>query len=289
MSSTEGTPRRRRPRRAAPLPRVADLDALLRDVDTLRLTLETDLSLAASAMEAGEPALAADILDADREAVANFEALALGRLGSLEEQGAERPARRRTRVMPQAATFVAAAAVVGVLAGVVPQAISHHPDTASPAAATDSLERLQALVEHGNPNEIRAASVELHEQLAAVVATAGTDPAAAQHALLLLSYEQSAIARSAEPSVLADVLRQSQALASAIRAALPPAVRRTIPVQLPAAPTKPPATTSPTPTPKPSPTASKRPAPAPSASSRPSSSPSPSPTNPYPLPHAPLA
>lgn len=286
MSSTEGTPaRRRRARRADALPRVPELDALLREVDALRLTLETDLTLAAAAVEAGEPGLARDVIDADRDAVANFEAHALGRLDALAEHD-EREPRHRVRVPAHAATFVAAAALVGLLAGVLPQAISNRPSAPStPAAATESLERLQELVLTGDASEIRAASVELHQQLASVVAVAATDPAAAQNALLLLSYEQSVISRSADRTELADVLRQSQALARAIRAALPRSVRATVPTapNLPAtgATASPKASASP----KPSPTATQKATP--SSSPQPSSSPSPS-SNPYPLPQPPL-
>jgi hypothetical protein len=286
MSSTEGTPaRRRRARRADALPRVPELDALLREVDALRLTLETDLSLAAAAVEAGEPALARDVIDADRDAVANFEAHALGRLDALAEHD-ERTPRHRVRVPTHAATFVAAAALVGLLAGVLPQAISNRPaGPSTPAAATESLERLQELVLTGDASEIRAASAELHEQLASVVAVAATDPAAAQNALLLLSYEQSVISRSADRSELADVLRQSQALARAIRAALPASARAAVPTapKLPATA----ATASPkgTASPKPSPTPTRKTSS--SSSPKPSSTPSPS-SNPYQLPQPPI-
>lgn len=291
MSSTEGTPaRRRRARRAADLPRVPELDALLRDVDTLRLTLETDLTLAASAVEAGEPGLAADIVGADREALRNFEAHALGRLDALAEQDDREPQRRRLWVPTQAASFVAAAALVGLLAGVLPQAISNQPDGTTPVAAGNSIERLQELVLNGDASEIRAASTELHAQLASVVDVAGTDPAAAQHALLLLSYEQTVLSRSADRNELADVLRQSQALASAIRAALPASVRSGVP----AAPKLPVYDTTST-SPRPKSSASPKPSASPtkqatsSASPKPSSSPTPSPTSPYQLPNPPIA
>lgn len=291
MSSTEGSPtRRRRARRAADTPRVPELDALLREVDALRLTLETDLSLAAAAVEAGEAELARDVLDADQDAVRNFEAKALGHLDALADQD-ERVPHRRVWAPTRAASFVAAAALVGLLAGVLPQAISNRstgPTTS--AAATDSLERLQELVLTGDASQIRAASVELHEQLASVVAVARTDPAAAQNALLLLSYEQTVLSRSADRSELVDVLRQSQALARAIRAALPASVRSIVPTapQLPArtsGSSKPQPSTA---SPKPSPTPTRKATTTASASPQPSSSPSPS-GNPYQLPQPPLS
>jgi hypothetical protein len=262
---------------------VEALDALLREVDDLRLTLETDLSLAASAMEAGEPGVAADIIDADRASLHAFEDRALAHVGALDA-----PPRQRLWTQAHAAPVVAAAALVGVLIGVVPHALGPATDPSTrTVAAADSLQRLQELAEHGSTDQVRAASVQLHQQLAGVVANAQTDPAAARTALLLLSYEQSVIVRSGDSRALADVLRQSRALVAAIVAALPKSARPAVPrlaVDV-AEPTSSPA-------PRPSPTASPKPKPSPTATASPKPSPSSSPTSdkdPYPLPSAPVA
>lgn len=287
MTSGEGTSARRLrlvPRRRDDAPRVEALDALLREVDDLRLTLETDLTLAASAVESGEPGIAADILGADRTALHVFEERALGHLTELDGT-------RRQRAWSQvhAAPIVAAAALVGVMIGVVPQALGPGPE-ASPhsVAAADSLERLQESAESGDADDVRAASVQLHRQLAGILANVDNDPDAARNALLLLTYEQSAIVRSGDSTALADVLRQSRALAAAIVAALPASQRREVPVQVVAPePTSSP-TAKPSPSAKPSPTATASPTP----SASPSSSASPSPTRegePVPLPSTPLA
>jgi hypothetical protein len=262
-------------------PRVEALEALLREVDGLRLTLETDLTLAAAAVESGIPKMASEILDSDRDALRRFEERALGHLAELDT-----PAPRRS-VWSQAhaAPIIAAAALVGVLAGVVPQVVGPSDTNATTVAASDSLERLQELAEQGDTAQVRAASAELHRQLASVVANANADPAAAQTALMLLTYEQSAIVRSGDRKALEDVLRQSQALARAIVAQLPSAARSAVPsvapVQVAAEPTS-----SPKPKPKPSPTATTRP--------RATASPSPSPSGSkdsetYPLPSPPIA
>jgi hypothetical protein len=263
---------------------VEELDALLRQVDDLRLTLETDLSLAAAALEAGVPELALDVVDSDRAELAAFEQHALHQLADLSRH------RRRSWVPAHAASIAVAAGLVGLLAGVLPQALAPRQPDALPvsAAATESLERLQDLALNGDANDIREASAELHAQLAAVVDQAHSDPAAAQTALLLLSYEQNAIARSSDRGALRDVLRQSQALARRIRAALPVAVRTSLPDQ-----TLTDAATSSDPAAKPSPTASPKPtataSPKPATSPTPSASPSPSPkSDTYPLPEAPI-
>ena len=294
MSRAEGTPARRlrlvparKPETPAEPPRVEALDAFLRQVDDLRLTLETDLTLAASAVESGSPEIAAEILGADREALHRFEVQALDSLSELET-----PATRKQSVWAQVhvAPIVAAAALVGLLAGLAPQALGPRTDgNQRTVAATDSLERLQQLAENGDADQVRAASVQLHAQLADVVANAMTDPMAAQTALLLLTYEQSAISHSSDSLALADVLRQSQALARAIVAAMPAEARNVVtsPVPVPAAP-------KPSPTTKAAakPTASSSPSPKPSASPKPSPTPSPTASDdkdPYPLPSTPVA
>jgi hypothetical protein len=182
-----------------------------------------------------------------------------------------------------AAPIIAAAALVGVLAGVVPQVVGPSDTNATTVAASDSLERLQELAANGTTAEVRAASVQLHRQLADVVANAKYDPAAAQTALLLLTYEQSAIVRSGDSGALADVLRQSQALAAAIGAAMPKSARAGVARAAPALvePTASPA-------PKPSPSASAKPKPTATTTPSPTASPSPS-KDANPLPSPPVA
>ncbi|HUR12861.1 MAG TPA: hypothetical protein VM097_00060 [Mycobacteriales bacterium] len=290
MSNGEGTPGRRlrlvpvrRPSEPDVPPRVEALDALLREVDDLRLTLETDLTLAASAVESGKPGIAAEILGADRVALHSFEERALDHLSELES-----PRRHRLWAQVHAAPIVAAAALVGVLVGVVPQALGPRTDGGQSTVAADSLYRIQELAENGSTDEVRAASAQLHRQLAGVVANAESDPAAAQTALLLLTYEQSAIVRSGDSRALADVLRQSQALAAAIVAALP-SKRTSVPRLAPVVtePTSAPRpTASPTASPKAKPTASPTAAPSASPTSSPTASKDPAPN---PIPSAPIA
>ncbi len=64
-------------------PRVIGLDALLRELDGLRRTLETDLSLAASAVDAQAMTLARDIIAGGQAELRVFEDRALGYLSTL--------------------------------------------------------------------------------------------------------------------------------------------------------------------------------------------------------------
>ncbi len=212
------------------VPRVGALDALLREVDSLRLTLETDLSLAASAVEAGATSVAADIIDSDRQGLRGFESRALAHLAELAD--VDDPASRTrwwTRV--PVAPFVAAAAVVGFLVAVVPQDLSPAPHevTVASASASQSLEQLTRLAASGNTSEVRSAAVTLHSQLMVLVAQAGNDPAAAKQGLLLLSAERDVIAQSGDSQALRDVLAASNHLSRLIIQALPASVRTNAP------------------------------------------------------------
>ncbi len=263
-------------------PRVGSLDALLREVGSLRLTLETDLSLAAAAVEAGHPAVAVDILDSDRSSLGQFEVAALGHLQDLDRAPEVTPVRQSVRasLMP----IIATAAALALAFGFAPQVLDRDAsvvDTAAVAAQT-SLDQLQDFAAEGNTVQVRAASATLHAQLIEAIATADSDPASAQQALLLLSYERDAIAQSGNSAALHDVLVQSVALANRIRAAMPASLRKVVPkvpvivVAQPSASAspkaKPSATASPSPAAKPSATSSPTPAAKPSAT--PTSSPS---------------
>ncbi|MGB8652428.1 MAG: hypothetical protein WCD35_17410 [Mycobacteriales bacterium] len=261
-------------------PRVEALDALLREVDSLRLSLETDLTLAASAVEAGAADVAVDILDGERDGLRLFERRALGHLADLASPPS---ARRWARV--SAAPFVAAAAmVVGFLTGVVPTTLSHGPSqvSATNASADSKLAELTQLAASGQTAEVRDAAIALHDQIAALVGTARTNPAAAKQALLLLSAERAVIRSSGDSQALADVLARSTQLSALLLRALPPAVRSSVPpppaIPAAVAPTQsaaPKASSKPTPSPDASPKAGSKPSPSssPTASSSPSSGP----------------
>jgi hypothetical protein len=254
------------------VPRVGALDALLREVDGLRLTLEADLSLAASAVEAGAPDIAADILESDREGLREFESRALDHLAELSED--EPVLRHRRRVHVPAAPFVAAAAVVGFLLGVVPHTAGQQSDLpTSTVAATSSLTRLTDAAANGSTGDVVDAAFELHEQLAAVVAQAKTDPDAAKAALALLSAERAVLAQSGDSAAVRAVLAQSSRLSNLILQALPPAVRTSVP----RAPTTV-VFAAPTSSPTPSPASSPKAAPSPKASSSPTPKATSSPT-----------
>lgn len=267
------------------LPRVGALDALLREVDSLRLSLETDLTLAAAAVESGQPQLACEIIDSDRDGLRAFEGRALGHLEDLAAPT------RRFRV--PAAPFVAAAAVAGFLLGVVPHtAAPSHGDATTNVASespTESLLLLQQATSNGDAAQALEAANILHGQLTPILLQAQTDPVAAAKALALLNQEQHLLAGAVDTPALAAALATSRQLTSKLQSILKavPAASPTVPVVVPASPAP---ANSPKPASSPKATSSPAPKPKPTTAPKPTSSPAPSssPTSdPGPLPGAP--
>jgi hypothetical protein len=198
-------------------------------------------------------------------------------------------------MLPAAPLVAAAAAVIGFLTGAIPGTGGAPFTTPRTSNAAQSYAQLTALAANGaSASRISEAAQKFHSDLAPLVATASTDPAAAQRAIDLLQSERAVIAGEADSPALRAVLAQADLLVRKLRAKLP---RPT--VVAPAAPTTregtkaspaPKSTASPKATASPSPKAS--PTPSPSASPKPSStsssSASPSPAGPIPgapVPH----
>ncbi|MFN2539511.1 MAG: hypothetical protein ABR549_15355 [Mycobacteriales bacterium] len=255
------------------VPRVGALDALLREIDGLRLTLETDLTLAAAAVESGVPQVAADIIDSDRDGLRSFEQRALAQLSELAHP------KRRFRV--PVAPFIAAAAVAGFVLGVVPHTgaqTSNDATNVSSSSATETLHQLTTAASNGETAEAIQAANKMHAQLLAVVAQAGTDPVAAQQALALLRAEQFVLANTGTSSAaLTQALAASRQLTSRILLVLTtakPAPHRTSTVVVvPSSRPAPSSSPKPTSSPKPKPTSSPQPrrTSSPNASASPSS------------------
>jgi hypothetical protein len=284
-----------------PEPRIAELDALLREVDGLRSTLRRDLTLAATAVDAGDNELAGWLLLGDGGEVRAFESRALAHLSGMDDteptEVVEVPAPRRAgRMLPAAPLVAAAAAVVGFLTGVVPGTGAPVTSPKTSNAALDSYAHLTRLASDGaSASRLSAAAERFHADLAPLVAAAGSNPDAAEKAIALLQSERAVIAGEADSPALQAVLAQADLLVRRLRATLPKkVVRPVVPVAPPqqsepkrssAAPKTTPAAK---PTPSPSAKASPKASPTPSASASPKASSSPSASN-NPLPQTPGA
>ena len=276
--------------------RVPGLAALLRDVDNLRQSLRTDLSLAATAAAAGEPELASFVLHGPdlgtSTTLAAFEQRALAHLTSLElaergapgDQGPRAPGghsapalrtrTRRRRLIPAAPILAAAAALFGVLVGLNPHT-SRTGLTGADTTATAALARVSQLAFGDAPAaELSAAAAALHASLLPLVAQAAANPQAAAQALSILQVETDILQRSSNPGLLLDVIDQAQVLVRQLLAALPSRLPAGVTVQPVRTPDPAPATRPPSPSPAP-------PSPAPRTS------PSASPTRTSPAPSSP--
>ncbi|MCU1692850.1 MAG: hypothetical protein JWM64_1941 [Frankiales bacterium] len=212
-------------------PRVAALDALLREIDGLRLALETDLTLAAGALEAGSPELAAQLVAGDQRDLVDFEQRALGHLRDLEaaDVAAAQPrpsalstrrTRRLARLLPAAPLVAAAAAVVALLGGMPGGSSSTGPDVTS--AALSSWEELDRLTRTGaSAHDVAEAARDLNADIVTLLASSDGDPATTRRALALLQGAQLALAADDDADQLQGVLAQSRALALQLAAALP--------------------------------------------------------------------
>ncbi|MDX6661708.1 MAG: hypothetical protein QOJ55_2530, partial [Solirubrobacteraceae bacterium] len=285
-----------------PEPRIAELDALLREVDILRSTMRRDLTLAATAVDAGANDLAGWLLLGEDGEIRAFEERALAHLGALEAgdladdeatAAALIPApRRAARMLPAAPLVAAAAAIVGFLTGVVPGtggAAVPAPKTSNAALSYAQLAHLAA--SGANATDISEAAERFHADLAPLVADAGSNPDAAKRAIELLQSERAVIAGEADSPALRAVLAQADLLVRRLRATLPRPTRPGVPVapvparHASAAPkSSPTPKVSPSPSPKASPKASPSPTPSPGASSSASPSDGPIPHTPGTLP-----
>lgn len=238
-TAVPGVPRRRS---AQDLARVPELAALLGEIDALRTTLETDLSLAAAALEAGADDLAGELVDGDRSELRAFSARAAAHLIALDAAAAATPApvptpvaalprRRRPRLLQAAPLLAAAAALLGFAAGVVPdRGVASQPATTLTSAAQASYE-LNRLASLGATDEaLRQAAEELNAELSALVAQASGDPAAAAQALVLLDSTDDVLTRSNDTGLLRGVLAEARALRARLQGALPAAALPPAPV-----------------------------------------------------------
>ena len=179
-----------------PAPRVGDLSALLGEIDALRTTLQTDLSLAAAALDEGADELAGQFVRTDLDELAAFEVRALSHLRALEGRDSDAEATtaavltlepRRRWKLPAAPLVAAAAALVGFAIGIVPErALSTAPVSSISGAAVAGYELSRLAQQGASAAELSRAAKELNAELTELVAEADNDPVAAQEAWLLL-------------------------------------------------------------------------------------------------------
>jgi hypothetical protein len=213
------------------------LDALLRDVSTLRLTLDSDLTVAAAAAEADRLDVAAEIVDFDRAELAAFAERAIERLREADAEVAAAPVRpqdatptlRHRMALAAGPAMLAAAAVIAVvgLSG---------GSQGTPAGVTRpqlmaSYSAFSALVKSdNNPGRLVAIGHQLNASVEQLIAGAAHDPAKARQALRILEAEQYLLTQH-HPSGSETLLAQARALVRRLQQTIPSSVLTVVPVR----------------------------------------------------------
>lgn len=260
---------------------------VLREVADFRLALETDMIIAAAAVDAESPDVLSDVIDDERLELATFHDRLLIRLAeaAAEDEVALRRERRRSvgtmgwgaRVVAAAAAFVA---VLGAGRSIVgPPGGSIAAENVAMQNADEHLSDLSSAVTSNSPGAVRRAAQELHKTLETLIAEHADDPGVAERAARLIQAEI-ALLQISDPDGASQVLAQARSLAKMLKQAAPEKVRASVaPVLDPViSPTSSPKATA---TPKPSPTAT------PTATSSPRASATSSPDRTNPLDNAP--
>lgn len=226
------------------------LDGLLEDMRELRLTLAVDLHAAAAAAEDGATQVASDIVEGDRDEVAQFRRLAESRLLGMQQLADAEPAslrwRRRAIVALPAVPLVGAMALsAAAVTGVMPLP-GHHDganrqqvQVAPTSPVTSSFQQLERVVDsrHSSARDVIAAARVLHRQLAALIAGSSDDPRQAAALAELLRAEQSLLMSAQPPgaSVVLDATRKlaRQLVDSMPKTTKPAPTSTTMPVPLP--------------------------------------------------------
>ena len=266
---------------------------LLEDMQDLRLTLVADLSAVAAAVETDSERIAADILECDRQELLAFLRRDAARSGERADDAAVTSAaqnvpkprswRRRVVISLPAVPLVGALAMsAAAAAGLLPlptHSGSHHGRVLSEGAApvSSTFQNFETVLA-GDPSasQVVAAASALHQQIAAMIATAPQNPGGVTEVAHLLQLEQALLLRK-QPPGSSLVLAQSRKLAAQLQdIASRTSTTQPTPATVPTSPSSTPhktttAKSTPTSSTSPKSTTKSSPASSPSPSSSPSS------------------
>ena len=198
----------------------APVHEVLREVADFRLALETDMIIAAAAVDAGELGLASDLVAEERAGLAEFQERMLERLVDAARSEHDDLAARRVRTARRtgrARLATAAAALIAIVGGgtaLAPGSNDAKPSTQQVALelADEQLSTLTGtIVRDASSADISVAADELHETLETLIAEhAEGNPVMAMRIADLIREEQRLLGVDRSPatvSVLNDVAR----------------------------------------------------------------------------------
>jgi hypothetical protein len=253
------------------------VEAVLREVADFRLALETDLIIAAAAVDADEFGLAAEVVDGERAGLVAFHERMLERLVDVaaadsRDELAARRARRADRLSARARIVTAAAALVAVVSGGAALAPSAGPER-NPSTEQVALDLADAqlstltgtIIRDASSADITDAAGDLHETLETLIAEhAAGDPVMAMKIAALIREEQRLLNVDRSPATVSALKDVARLVAQLKRKAPPTVVATLVPVAPPEdkkASPKPSKSSSPKASPKPKPSASPKPSP----------------------------
>jgi hypothetical protein len=277
------------------------LASLLDDVRQLRLTLTADLAAAASAIDAGEPTIARDIIAGDRHELVSLTDRSQSR-PTPQPAARREPARpRRALLALPAIPLIGALAMTGAAALNGGSSSSHvRADShlsAAPTAqqspgeirrtAASTLHQLEQVVAlHPRGTAVVAVAQSLHRQLTAILSTSANDPKRLTQVRQLLAAEQRVL-ETHQGHAVAVALAASRRIAKLLDLQnAPPIIPSPSSSPAPAASTKPTKSATPKPSaPKPTTSVSQTPQPHTSTTAPPNPLATPTPTS-HPTHHA---
>ena len=243
------------------------VDDVLREVADFRLALETDMIIAAAAVDADSPDLLSDVLDGERRELATFHDRLLDRLAdaAASDELATRRVRKQQPRLGWASTLVAAAAAAIAVLG-AGRAIVDQPNDVRAAniAALETADQHYAdftsAVNSDSPGAVAQAATTLHDTLERLINEHAGDPEIARRTAQMLQAEISLLQIS-DPDGASGAIARARTLVRLLQRAAPPQVRASVQPVLDAAvaprpKSSPKATASPTATSTPSATAS---------------------------------
>ena len=253
------------------------VEEVLRDVADFRLALETDMIIAAAAVDAESPELLSEVVDGERLELATFHDRLLTRLAdaAADDELAQRRARRPRRsglATGIAAAAAAAAAIFGAGQAMISPASTLVSDSQAMKDADRSYRDFSTALHSDSASAVHEAADELHDSLEALITEHAGDPEVAQRAAQLLQAEM-ALLQINDPDGASQVLARAHRLARLLKRTAPRQVLATVAPVLDAA-----MSPKPTKAAKPSPTASPtstKPTASPSPTPKPTSSPAP--------------
>jgi hypothetical protein len=244
------------------------VEDVLREVADFRLALETDMIIAAAAVDADAPELLSEVVDDERLELASFHDRLLARLAdaAADDEIAVRRARKAPRLSWTTRAVAAAAAALAVF-GMTRTVGTGTELSATNAAAMQTADQhyadFSSAVTSHRPGAVSQAARQLHETLQSLISEHANDPNVAQRAAQLLQAEISLL-RANDPDGASYVLAQARNLVTLLERKASPQVRASVQPVLDAAvsttaPKKPRAKASSSPSATPSPTPSPTP------------------------------